>query len=105
MRILAERILLVSVLAASACSARSAPREDTGSASSALAPIPPRLLYGPLGDGWRLLTGDFNGDGLRDVVWRHHASNRLSVSLMRGTQRLEQGPVLQGPPGSGWNPD
>jgi hypothetical protein len=85
------------MLALSACSDRSAP-EPVAQAEAALGP-----LVGPLEEGWRLpSSGDFNGDGLRDIVWRDHDGNRLAVTLMAGTRVLQQGPLVPGPPGTNW---
>src|SRR5262249_8474250 len=81
----------------------SAPREDTGYASMAVetAAVPPVL--GSLEKGWRLPSaGDFNRDGVRDLVWRDHTSNRYAVGLLRGPRVLEQRPMLPGPPGEDW---
>jgi hypothetical protein len=106
MRMLTKRILVLSVLAFVGCSERSAPREDVGVASQALAPLGVgqvrELLDVPSTGGYRILSGDFNADGLRDVMWRHLASNQMTISLMAGTSILEQGPVILGPPGDDW---
>jgi hypothetical protein len=47
-------------------------------------------------------SGDYNNDGLQDVLWRDSDGNRFAISLMNGTRVLEQGPLLPGPPGTGW---
>jgi hypothetical protein len=98
MRLLAEWAVPV-MLAVAGCSDRSAPNEDVGHASMAVS-----TLLGPLESGWRLpSTGDLNGDGMQDVVWRDYPGNRVAVSLMNGTHVLEQGPMFPGPPGDGWS--
>jgi hypothetical protein len=106
MRNLAERTLFLTALAMVACSERSAAHEDVGVASEALAPLGVgavrELLDVPSSHGYRILSGDFNNDGLRDVMWRHLGSNQMSISLMAGTSILEQGPVIPGPPGDDW---
>lgn len=97
----AETAVLV-MLAIAACSDPSAPREDIGSASMAQRTVPIPLL-GELEAGWRLPTvGDLNLDGMHDLVWRDHSTNRFAVWLLRGTQVLEQRPLLPGPPHPDW---
>lgn len=98
MQVLGAGAAVTSVLALCACSDRSAPHEDVAQAALALEPV-----LGPPVSGWRLPSpGDFNRDGLQDVLWRNLSSNRLSVSLMSGTRVVEQGPEIPGPPGEGW---
>ncbi|WP_437873865.1 FG-GAP repeat domain-containing protein [Sorangium sp. So ce363] len=53
---------------------------------------------------WRVLQGDFNGDGMTDVLWVDTTSGSLAVWLMNGTQVLWPGPELPGLSGSGWRP-
>jgi len=54
--------------------------------------------------GFHIVTAaDFNGDGLQDVLWNDPVTNRLAVSLLRGTHLLEAGPALPGPRGPGWS--
>jgi hypothetical protein len=58
---------------------------------------------GPPGDGWIVpTTGDFNLDGMFDIVWQNPRTNQMAVWLMRGTEVLERGPAIPGPPGRGW---
>lgn len=104
MRKLAERAAALTMLVLCACSDRSAWREETGRAAEAQVPsIEGQPLLGVGEAGWRLPpTGDFNGDGLMDMVWRDHTRNRVGVWLMSGTQVLEQGPMMPGPPGPNW---
>ena len=43
---------------------------------------------------WKVVgTGDFNGDGRRDILWQHATERLLSVWLMNGT-RLQDGRLL-----------
>jgi hypothetical protein len=67
-----------------------------------LAPGP--VLPGPVGDGWRVVpsAGDFNFDGMADVLWNNTAQNALAVWLMNSTELLAPGPPLSGPSGGGW---
>ncbi|WP_437708475.1 VCBS repeat-containing protein [Sorangium sp. So ce448] len=66
-----------------------------------LAPGP--LLPGPIGQGWEVANaGDFNRDGMADVVWLNAGQNLMTIWLMNGSQLLAPGPVLPGPPGEGW---
>ncbi len=68
MRRLAGRALVLSAIAVSACSDPSAPGEDVGHASMAIYP-PPIPWLGRPEDGWRMpSSGDYNGDGLADVI-------------------------------------
>jgi serralysin len=45
-------------------------------------------------------TGDFNGDGMSDILWRDD-SNDLAVWLMQGTSILQAGGI--GTVGSAWS--
>ncbi len=64
-------------------------------------PGPP--IPGPPGDGWTLASaGDFNRDLVEDELWYNPGTNRMSVSLMWGTELLEQGAEIPGPSGAGW---
>jgi hypothetical protein len=57
----------------------------------------------PPGEGWATTnTADFNFDGMADVIWNNSTTNRAAVYLMRGTELLEAGPEIPGPPGDGW---
>lgn len=97
---LAQRIAVGWTLALAACSARGAAEEENVGHAAAALPSP---LLGPAEDGWRLPpAGDFNRDGMGDLLWRDHTTNRFSVVLMNGTRVLEQGPMIQGPPGEDW---
>ena len=61
------------------------------------------VLPGPVGDGWTVATiADFNFDGTGDALWFNAKTQRMSVWLIRGTQVLERGPEIPGPPGDGW---
>jgi len=51
----------------------------------------------PPGDGWILApAGDFNADGLGDVLWENPAAHLFSIWLMAGTEVLLRGPELPG---------
>jgi hypothetical protein len=66
-----------------------------------LAPGP--VFPGPPGDGWEAITaGEFNHDGMADVLWGNPKHNLMSVWLMSSTDVLVPGPVIPGPPGDGW---
>lgn len=66
-----------------------------------LAPGPE--IPGPPGEGWTVVpTGDFNRDGMWDVLWDNRVTNRVHIWLMNGTQVLAAGPEIAGPPGEGW---
>jgi hypothetical protein len=54
------------------------------------------------GTGWSVnRTGDFNGDGMSDIVWQH-SDGSIAAWLMSGLQRVSGGGLLG--PGSGWSP-
>jgi len=95
---------IAGMLALGACSDRSAPPEHVAAAALALEPrLGREPLLGPPEAGWRLPpAGDFNQDGLQDVLWRDHTANEITVALMNGTRLLEMGPSLPGPPGADW---
>ncbi|WP_437510982.1 FG-GAP repeat domain-containing protein [Sorangium sp. So ce1099] len=66
-----------------------------------LAPGP--FLPGPIGQGWAAVNaGDFNFDGMADVLWFDAEQNLVTIWLMEGTHLLAPGPVLPGPLGDGW---
>jgi ELWxxDGT repeat protein/VCBS repeat-containing protein len=50
-------------------------------------------------------TGDFNGDGQTDILWRNSAQQRTEVWLMRGTNFLSAVPLVATSPGSAWEVD
>ncbi|MFT3772631.1 MAG: VCBS repeat-containing protein [Minicystis sp.] len=58
----------------------------------------------PSGVGWTAVkTGDFNRDGVVDLLWYNPTTNHIAIWLLAGTQVLEQGPEIAGPLGDGWN--
>jgi hypothetical protein len=53
---------------------------------------------------WLLSSvGDFNGDGLTDVLWDDVGHSRMAVWLMSGTGVLQRGAPIPGPPGAAWS--
>lgn len=65
---------------------------------------PGPVIAGPQGDGWFAKTlGDFNYDGMADVLWANDEKNQFAVWLMHSTTVLARGPVIPGPPGDGWS--
>lgn len=79
------------VLALVACSGERIEEVGRGTLGASAAP------------GWKALDAvDFNGDGLADVLWTDPDAHRIAVALVRGTDLLEVGPAIPGPPGSGW---
>jgi hypothetical protein len=62
-----------------------------------------RELPGPPGFGWLVPTiADFNFDGLQDILWFNATTHRITVWLMNGTEVLERGPEIDGPPNGDW---
>lgn len=60
-------------------------------------------IPGPPGEGWRGITvGDFNRDGMIDILWGNADRSTMRVWLMNGTRLLAPGPEIHGPPGDGW---
>jgi hypothetical protein len=60
-------------------------------------------IPGPRGDGWVVpYVGDFNGDGMSDLIWYNDKSGLFTVWLMNGTHLVEAGPEIPGPSGGGW---
>src|SRR6185312_3043687 len=60
-------------------------------------------IQGPPGKGWSIPnTGDFNDDGLADMLWLKTTTNRMAIWLIRGTEVIERGAEIPGPPGHGW---
>ena len=60
-------------------------------------------FYSPLGHDWIApMVGDFNDDGMADLLWTNATTGSISIGLMNGTASLPQGAVIPGPPGSGW---
>ena len=60
-------------------------------------------LQGPPGDGWTAVTaGDFNVDGIADLLWYNPTTNKMAAWLVWGTGILEQGPEIPGPHGADW---
>jgi hypothetical protein len=61
-------------------------------------------IEGPPGGGWTVANaGDFNLDGMADVLWQNTDSGEMAVWLMHGAQLLAPGPMIHGPPGDGWS--
>ena len=64
-----------------------------------------QLLVGPEipappGGGWTIAgTGDFNGDGMSDVVWENIVTRRFAIWLMNGIDVLATGPQIPEPSG------
>ncbi len=60
-------------------------------------------LPGPPGDGWTVPTiGDFDGDGMGDILWFNTRTHRIAVWLMAGADLLAPGPEIDGPIGPDW---
>ena len=56
------------------------------------------------GDTWIVSdTGDFNADGVDDLLWNNADSGKSAVWLMASTEVLLPGAPVSGPPGDAWN--
>jgi hypothetical protein len=65
--------------------------------------LPGPQITSPLGHEWISSTaGDFDADGMADVLWANTTTGSVSVGLMNATAPLLQGPVIPHPPGDGW---
>jgi hypothetical protein len=58
-----------------------------------------------LGEGiWNIAeVGDFNGDGMLDLLWDDPGKSLMAVWLMEGTGVLLRGEPIPGPPGAAWD--
>jgi hypothetical protein len=55
-------------------------------------------------DAWKVIgAGDYNLDGMADVLWNNAGANTAAIWLMRGPHLLTPGPVIPGPLGDGWS--
>jgi hypothetical protein len=64
---------------------------------------PGPVIPGPIGPGWEAVNaGDFNSDGMADMLWRSAEQNLVAIWLMEGSQLLAPGPIIPGPLGRGW---
>lgn len=66
--------------------------------------LPGPAFAAPPGDGWFAATaGDFNGDGMVDVLWFDPTVDSIAIELMNATEPVLQLPALPGPLGAGWH--
>ena len=47
-------------------------------------------------------NGDFNSDGLQDILWYNPSPSRMAVWLLRSEGVLERGAQIPAPAGGGW---
>lgn len=68
-------------------------------------PLSPSTAQGRLDESpWVIADiGDFNGDGMWDLLWNVSGKSTMSVWLMTGTDVLLTGPLIPGPPGADWH--
>ena len=59
-------------------------------------------ILNPATTDWNIVgTGDFNGDGKRDILWQNNANGQRAVWLMNGTTRTAS--VSLGTVATPWN--
>jgi hypothetical protein len=104
----ANRIKIAGILAASSALVECTGNLDGGTNGPAAGRAPPSLEAAKerlTGGGWKVIgAGDYNFDGMADVLWNDPGKNTIAVWLMHGTQLLSPGPVIPGPFGDGWIP-
>ena len=97
---------LVGVLAVSSALLACTGDMAGGPSGPAPGPAPPSLGVAKerlTGGDWKIVrSGDFNFDGMADVLWNDPVKNRMAIWLMSGTHLLLPGPVIPGPIGAGW---
>ncbi|MFS8066718.1 MAG: hypothetical protein ACMG6S_10135 [Byssovorax sp.] len=102
---LSDLLEIAGVLAASSALVACTGDLASGASGPAPGPAPPSLGVAKerltISD-WRVSgDGDFNFDGMGDVLWRNPGNGSMAVWLMSGTQLLLPGPEIPGPPDLG----
>jgi hypothetical protein len=58
----------------------------------------------PFDLSWNLVaTGDFNGDGAADLVWRHGSDGLVEIQYLNGNAATGGGTIADNPFDAGWN--
>ena len=58
----------------------------------------------PFGAGWSIVaTGDFNGDGKSDLVWRNQSTSLVEIQFLDRSQAIGGGAIANNAFGAGWN--
>ncbi len=103
----AHRFKMAGILAASSALLACTGNLDSGTNGPDSGRAPPSLGAAKeslTADEWRVIgAGDFNFDGMADVLWNNPGENTMAVWRMRGTHLLTPGPVIPGPTGDGWS--
>ena len=62
------------------------------------------ILNSPFGPDWHVAgVGDFNGDGLSDLVWEHSGDNLVEVQFLTGITAIGGGAIANSPFDSDWS--
>jgi hypothetical protein len=105
MRSLSNLLEIAGVLAASSALVACTGDMDGGASGPAPGPAPPSLGVAKerlTSSDWRISgDGDFNLDGMGDVLWNNPVKNTMAVWAMSGTHLLSPGPEIPGPPDLG----
>ncbi|MEO5729439.1 MAG: VCBS repeat-containing protein [Byssovorax sp.] len=103
---LSNLLEIAGVLAAGSALVACTGDMDGGAGGPAPGPAPPSLGVAKerlTTSDWRISgDGDFNFDGMGDVLWNNSVKNTMAVWAMSGTHLLSPGPVIPGPIGPGW---
>ncbi len=106
MACIAHRLEIAAVLVACAALVECTGSLDSGTTGLDSGRVPPALGAAKerlTASDWKVIgTGDFNFDGMTDVLWNDPGKNTMAVWLMRGTHLLTPGLVIPGPTGDGW---
>lgn len=62
------------------------------------------IANNPFGAGWKVVgVGNFNGDGISDLVWQQQSDSLVELQYMSGVTPVGGGVITNSPFGAGWN--